>query len=215
MFSRHLTTCQVVISLQFHFFACEMQFNEIIKNPGFIFIVKFLVLFLGLHFFNEFYIGITAPGNLYIPFLEENLNYVAWLRSSILHSADFICQLFGYETVVEGPYLLKSVTTGVSVRMVYTCIGLGIMSFWVGFILAHSAGWKKSLFWIVLGSVVIWIINCFRVAILLMISEHQWNPNKYMDHHDTFNIIAYILILVLIILFLRKQGLHRNDVALS
>lgn len=191
-----------------------MSFKQVIENPGFIFIVKFLVLFLGLHFFNEFYIGITAPGNLYIPFLEEHLNYVDWLRSSILYTSQGICSVFGYDTFVEGPYLLKSVT-GVSVRMVYTCIGLGIMSFWAGFVLAHSLSWKRKLLWTVLGLIVIWVVNCFRVAILLMVSANQWNPNKYLDHHDTFNIIAYLLVSVLVLLFLKRYGLQRNDIALT
>lgn len=187
--------------------------KQIIENPGFIFIVKFLVIFLGLHFFNEFFIGITAPGNLYVPFLEEHLNYVNWLRSSILYTSQAICTFFDYETIVEEPYLLKSVT-GVSVRMVYTCIGLGIMSFWAGFILAHAISWKKKIFWTMLGLVVIWIVNCFRVAILLMATANHWNPNKYLDHHDTFNIIAYILIAILIVLFLRKHGMQR-EIALT
>lgn len=191
-----------------------MSYKRIIENPGFIFIVKFLVLFLGLHFFNEFYIGITAPGNLYIPFLEEHLNYINWLRSSILYTSQGICSVFGYDAFVEEPYLLKSVT-GVSVRMVYTCIGLGIMSFWTAFVLAHSLSWKKKLSWTIVGLILIWIVNCFRVAILLMATANQWNPNKYLDHHDTFNIIAYLFVAVLVVLFLRKYGLQRNEVALS
>jgi exosortase/archaeosortase family protein len=191
-----------------------MSLKQVIENPGFIFIVKFLVLFLGLHFFNEFYIGITAPGNLYIPFLEEHLNYVNWLRSSILYTSQGICNVFGYSSYVEEPYLLKSVT-GVSVRMVYTCIGLGIMSLWTGFVLAHSISWKQKLLWAMIGLIVIWVVNCFRVAILLMASVNQWNPNKYIDHHDTFNIIAYIFIAVLVVLFLRKHGLQRNKVGLT
>ena len=191
-----------------------MSYKQIIENPGFIFIVKFLVLFLGFHYFNEFYIGITAPGNLYVPFLEEHLNYVDLIRASILYSSQLICDIFGYETIVEGPYLLKSVT-GVSVRMVYTCIGLGIMSFWAGFVLAHSIGWKIKLFWTLLGIIVIWIVNCFRVAILLMATANQWNPNKFIDHHDTFNIIAYFLVGILLVLFLKKQGMQRDIVALN
>jgi len=191
-----------------------MSFKQVIENPGFIFIVKFLVLFLGLHFFNEFYIGITAPGNLYIPFLEEHLNYINWLRSSILYSSEALCDFFGYDSFVEEPYLLKSVT-GVSVRMVYTCIGLGIMSFWTGFILAHPIGWRKKFAWTMIGLIIIWIVNCFRVAILLMATANQWNPNKYLDHHDSFNLIAYLLVAILIVLFLKRQGLQRNNIALN
>jgi len=187
-----------------------MSTNDIIKNPGFIFIVKFLILFLGFHYFNEFFIGVTAPGGLYSPFLEHHLNYVAWLRSAVLHGADFICDTLGYKTYVQNTYFLRSVT-GHGVRMVYSCIGLGIMSFWAGFVLAHTNPWKKKVFWTLLGLLVIFIINCFRVAIILIATVNDRNINHFMEHHDFFNLVAYLCILVLIIVFLRKQGLHNRD----
>ncbi len=204
-----------VFSLVHNFLSLfEMTFKDIIQNPGFIFIVKFLVLFLGLHYGNELFIGITAPGGLYIPFLEDNLNYVAWLRHSILFGSKYVAAMLGFDAYVDGSYYLRAVT-GEGVRMVYSCIGLGIMSFWAGFVLAHSVNWKKKLFWAMLGLVTIWIVNCFRVAIILIATVNRWNPNKYLDHHDTFNIIAYIFVFVLVLLFLRKQGLHRSTVALT
>lgn len=188
-----------------------MSHNDIIKNPGFIFIVKFLVLFLGFHYFNEFYIGVTAPGGLYVSFLDEHLNYIAWLRQSILWGAKIVCGIMGYDTFIDGPYHLRSVTYGNGVQMVYACIGLGIKSFWAGFVLAHSIPWKKKVLWTLIGLLVIWIINCFRVAIILIAAIKRWNINRFMDHHDFFNIIAYIFIFILIIIFLRKQGLQRKD----
>ena len=190
-----------------------MSYNDIIKNPGFIFIVKFLVLFLGFHFGCEFFIGITAPGGLYIQFLDEHLNFIAWLRESILFGSNLICSLFNYPAYIDGPYHLRSAETGQGVQMVYSCIGYGIMSFWAGFVLAHSSPWKKKLRWTLLGLMVIWIINCFRVAIILIATVRNWNINRFIDHHDFFNIVAYIFIFILIVLFLRKQGLHKTEVA--
>jgi exosortase/archaeosortase family protein len=189
-----------------------MSYNDIIKNPGFIFIVKFLVLFLGFHYFNEFFIGITAPGGLYVPFLDHHLNYVAWLRHSILYGAKLVCGIFGYDTYIDGPYHLRSVT-GHGVQMVYSCIGLGIKSFWAGFVLAHAIPWKKKIIWTLIGLVVIWVINCFRVAIILIATVNDKNINRFMEHHDFFNLVAYIFIFILVIIFLRKQGLQKTEVA--
>lgn len=185
-----------------------MQFSDIIKNPGFRFIIKFLVFFLGLHYGNEFFIGITAPGGFYVPFLDHHLNYVAWIRHSVLYGAKLVSGLFGYEAYVDGPYHLRS-TTGAAVTMVYSCIGLGIMSFWTGFVLAHAIHWKKKLVWVVIGLVSIWVVNCFRVSIILAATVNRWNTNKYLDHHDTFNIIAYIIVFILVIIFIKRQGLHK------
>jgi exosortase/archaeosortase family protein len=184
--------------------------NSIIKNPGFRFIVKFLIFFLGLHYGNEFFIGITAPGGLYVPFLDQHLNYVAWLRHSILFGAKVLSGLFGYTAYIDGPYHLRSIT-GPGVQMVYACIGLGIMSFWAGFVLAHAISWKKKIFWLLTGLITIWIVNCFRVSVILAATVNKWNTNKYLDHHDIFNIIAYVMVFILIVIFIRRQGLHKAE----
>lgn len=186
-----------------------MDLKETIKNPGFRFIVKFLALFLGLNFFHDLFIGATAPGGLYIPFLEKHLNYVAWVRHSILWMSMHLSNLFGYQSYVDGPFHLRSVT-GPGVQMVYSCIGLGIMSFWTAFVVAHEIKWKKKLLWTLIGLLTIWVINCFRVTVILAATVNRWNVSKYIDHHDTFNIIAYIFIFGLILVFVRKEGLHKT-----
>ncbi|HEX6914846.1 MAG TPA: archaeosortase/exosortase family protein [Chitinophagaceae bacterium] len=189
-----------------------MSYKDIIQNPGFKFILRFLVFFLGLHYGNELFIGLTAPGGLYVPFLESHLNYVAWIRQSVLYGAKLLSNLMGYPAYIDGPYHLRSVT-GPGVQMVYSCIGLGIMSFWAGFVLAHALPWKKKLAWTLAGLVTIWIINCFRVAIILAATVNRWNINRFMDHHDFFNMVAYVFIFILIIVFLRRQGLHKSKIA--
>jgi exosortase/archaeosortase family protein len=184
--------------------------NDVIKNPGFRFIVKFLAFFLGLHYGNELFIGITAPGGLYVPFFDDHLNYISWLRQSILWGAKMVSGIFGYEAYIDGPFHLRSVT-GPGVQMVYSCIGLGIMSFWAGFVLAHSIHWKKKLLWTFIGLIMIWIVNCFRVSVILAATVNHWNASKYLDHHDMFNVIAYVLVFILILIFVKRQGVLKLD----
>lgn len=187
-----------------------MTWQELKSNPGAVFITKFLVFFLLFHFGNEAFIGITAPGGLHIPFLENHLDYVDWLRSSILYASRLVAEhLLDIDCTVQLPYTLRAFT-GHTVRMVYSCIGLGIMSLWAAFIIAHPVRIKVMLRWLILGIVAIWIINVFRVALILMALQRHWNHSKYLDHHDIFNIIAYIMIFVLGLRFLKKHGLHKK-----
>lgn len=188
-----------------------MLVSDTIKNPGAKFILRFLILFLGFHYANEFYIGITAPGGYYVPFLQEHINYVAWLRHSILYGAKIVAAVFGYQSTINGPYILKSVT-GAEVRMVYSCIGLGVMTFWLAFTLAHSIPWKKKVFWLSIGVLSIWIINCTRVAVIMIATIKNWNPSKYLNHHDIFNILSYILLIILMLIFIKKEGMHNTHI---
>jgi exosortase/archaeosortase family protein len=175
-----------------------------ITNPGLLFIGKFLSLFALFYFFTYYYIGVVAPGGYYSPFLHDYANYVDWLRSSILHGANTVCHLFDLNTNVKAPFLLR-VENGPGVRMVYTCIGYGVMSFWAAFVIANDGSLKKKLLWLLGGLWGIWLINCFRVALLLITLEKQGDINKFAEHHTMFNTIAYSFIFAIIYLFARKR----------
>lgn len=175
-----------------------------ITNPGILFIGKFLFLFAFFYFFTYYYIGFVAPGGYYSPYLHEYANYIDWLRSSILHGANILCHLFGLNTNVKAPFLLK-ITNGPGVRMVYSCIGYGVMSFWAAFVIANDGSIKKKLLWLFGGLLGIWIINCLRVALLLITLKKQGNINKFAEHHTMFNIAAYTLIFVLMYFLTLKK----------
>lgn len=168
-------------------------------------ITKLLLVFTALYILNEGFIGISSPGNTYIPFLDHYLNYIDWLRYSILHTANGITRLFNYNTVVSQPYKLRLVE-GPGVQMVYSCIGYSIMSFWAAFVIVSKAGTRYKWTWLLGGLLCIWFINCVRVASLLIVHLKGWNINKYLDHHTLFNYVAYSLILVLMYLYTRKRS---------
>jgi exosortase/archaeosortase family protein len=162
-----------------------------------------LSLFATLYFFNVAFIGITSPGNFYISFLDKYLNYIDWLRDLILHTSNFIVRTTGLNSIVEEPYLLR-VKGGPAVKMVYTCIGYGVMSLWVAFVIAYDGKLKQKILWVIIGCICILIINCFRVSMLLIALVSKWNVNKYIEHHDLFNIFSYLLIFLLIYLYTNK-----------
>ena len=160
--------------------------------------IKFLVLLLLLYYFNVGYIAIIDPqGRLFSPFLEENLNYINWIRNSILYSSNAITHLFGVNSYVALPYRLK-IPHGPAVETVYACLGLGLMSFWVAFVVSFKGAWKKKILWGFIGIFCIWFINCWRVALLLVALQSSKSLNKHIDHHTLFNIIAYSLIISLV-----------------
>jgi exosortase/archaeosortase family protein len=178
------------------------------------FLLKFFILAGGLYYFNIFFIGITDPkGHVYSSFLANHLDYIAWLRSSLLHTANFITKAFGLNTYVADIYTLK-VAYGRGIKIGLTCIGYGLISFWIAFIVAQNSIWIKKLIWSVLGLVAIWLINCVRVAVLLIALQNKWEVNKYIEHHDLFNLVAYLLILIMIYLYYtqsKKQNcLNKN-----
>ena len=174
-----------------------------------VFFAKLIVLFLAFYYFNILFLGITtAEGRFYSPFLEHNLNYVSWLTSSILYVANAIDHFLGINSYVQNAYNIKTYS-GASVTVWLPCLGLGVMSFWVAFIIADVNSWKKKLYWVLAGIAAIWFINCLRIALLVLALEKNWYQNTYIDHHTIFNIAAYIIILFMIWLYYKK---NKNEI---
>lgn len=168
------------------------------------FIIKFLCLFTLFYYFNLFFISITSRGGnaLYI-FLKQHLDYIDWLRYLILHTGEFLCRLIGVKCHVKNAFVIVLDDNSGGVKMVYKCIGYGVMSFWAAFVFANKSTITKKIYWILIGWLTIWIINCFRVVLILFSIQKNWEENKYIDHHTMFNIVAYGFVFLLIFAYLR------------
>ncbi|GEO08376.1 archaeosortase/exosortase family protein [Segetibacter aerophilus] len=165
--------------------------------------VKFLVLLLSLYYFNLIYWGLTDPKNFYVPFFDKYLNYISWLTTSILKAASFIDSVFGVKASITGNNIFAP--KGASVFLSYECLGFGVMSFWIAFIVADRSSLKRKFLWCFAGVILIWVINCCRIAILMLALQNKWPQSTHMDHHDMFNVAAYLLILLLIYLYNRED----------
>lgn len=171
------------------------------------YIIKFIMVLVGFYYFNLFFLGITDPKNYYIAFLDHHLNYISWLNTSILTVANIIDHKFNVTATVSGNRIY--VPGGATVFLSYACLGFGIMGFWIAFIIAHKAGWKNKLLWCLSGAIIIWFINCWRIAILMLALQNNWDRPTFIDHHDMFNIVAYILILTLMWSYTRQSKKKR------
>ncbi|TSD65857.1 hypothetical protein FFF34_000205 [Inquilinus sp. KBS0705] len=156
------------------------------------FVITFLVLFLLFYYFNVFYFGITSKGNHYSAFLDEHLNYIKWLRWILLHSAAKVLNWLGYMSLVSNYELLA---VGHSkIRLIYTCLGLGVMSFFAAFVMAYPKTLKSKIILLITGLLGIQVLNILRFILLAL----YWNRTKerIIDHHIIFDVFIYIVIAV-------------------
>jgi len=182
--------------------------NSSIKGAV-VFVVTFLLLFLFLYYGTIAMIGIAAPGGFYSPFVEKYLDYVSWIKQSLLWGVGSLFNLAGVPTKIEPGYLIRIVNKrGVYIAM--DCVGYGVYSFWMAYVLANRLQWKRKLLWIVGGLLALWLINVFRIALFLRaINNHSEMPFG-IDHHTWFTIVAYLIIFILIYFF-NKQLDKKNE----
>ena len=175
------------------------------------FIAKFVGLFLLLYYGTIAVIGIAAPGGLYSEFVEKYLDYVSWIKQSLIVGSSWLVGLFGYNTQEEPGFLLR-VVGGRGVFIAMDCVGYGVYSFWIASVVANTMAIKTKIAWILGGVLALWAINVGRISMFLIaINKNQTMPFG-IDHHTWFNIVAYGFIFIMIYFF-NKQLNTNSDAA--
>ena len=149
-------------------------------------------------------IGITTPGGYYVPFADTYLDYISGLRHLLLHTSKGLLTMIGFDVYLKDSYTIKMVN-GRGVQVVYSCLGYGLLSFWIAFIIANKMSFRMMLKWMMGGLLVIFSLNVFRIALMLISVNKRWPSLLNLDNHTWFNIVAYGAIFCMIYLFDRSQ----------
>ncbi|MEJ7627552.1 MAG: hypothetical protein WKF35_11860 [Ferruginibacter sp.] len=175
-----------------------------LKDKQFIrFIIKFLVVFLLCYFGTLAVIGLTAPEGYYSKFISQYLDYVSWIKNSLIEGTRLLLSFFSIDTY-RAPDFIVRIVNGRGVKIAMDCVGYGVMSFWIAYVTASFAGFSKKILWILAGIILIWIINVSRITLLLVALNKQWSMPLGLDHHTWFNVVAYIAIFIMIFFFERS-----------
>src|SRR5689334_22919877 len=107
-------------------------------NKSFIkYLIKFILSFCVLYYGTIAFIGISSPGGYYVRFADRYINYVAWLRASLLYTSNGVLKLLRYPVYLPDSYTIK-LEKGSGVHIGYDCIGYGVLFFWIAFVFAND-----------------------------------------------------------------------------
>ena len=167
--------------------------------------LRFLLIFLGLFLFfssfNIFFFGITSHGSHYSAFLDEHLNYIRLLRRLLLLISQHIINLLGF-TAISNDFQLLVAGHGI-LDVVYSCLGLGVMSFFAAFVIAYPKRLKPKLTFLFTGLICIQLLNVLRFVLLALLWDKK--SGMILDHHTIFNIIIYIIIAISIYFWVKSD----------
>ena len=176
------------------------------KNEPLKFVFSFVALFALFYYFNLFFIGITSPGGYYNAFLAAHVNYISGLRWLLLQASAKVLTLLGF-SVITNEYELLVAGHGV-IRLVYSCLGLGVISFFAAFVLSYPKKWKSRLILLAAGILGIELLNILRFILLALFWDKQ--SGAILDHHTIFNITIYIIIALTLYFWVKhdSEGPH-------
>jgi len=162
-----------------------------LKSKAGKFSITFIALFLAFYYFNIGFFSITSPQSQnYNHFIAHNFNYISALRHVLLQSTSFLLHCAGFATVRNEYEILVAGRGGI--RLVYSCLGLGLMSFFSAFVLAYPKALKKKIVFLIAGLFVIQLLNIIRMAVVALFWGRR--AQHIIDHHIIFNTIIYLII---------------------
>ena len=179
------------------------------RNPAYKFVVIFLSIYFLLDYFTLFYMGITAPGNFYNSFIDTHLNYVRGLRHILIDTTAGLLRTQGYQVTTSDTFLHAYNVGGFNI--VYSCLGFGIMSFFLAFVIAYPKSLKSKLIFAPIGLTIIQCLNITRLYLLTI----YWRKSIFIgkiDHHTLFNIILYLILLLMIYVWININDKKTNPV---
>ncbi|MDI1355048.1 MAG: archaeosortase/exosortase family protein [bacterium] len=125
---------------------------------------------------------------------------------SIIESADFFLNLFGYHTFTilqDRDVQVIGIDGSTGVWVGSNCNAISLFSLFVVFILAYPGPIKHKVWFIPLGIILIHIANIFRVVALAMIAFHAPSYLNF-NHTYTFTFLVYLFIFGLWMLWVNK-----------
>jgi exosortase/archaeosortase family protein len=180
----------------------------VLSNKKFIyFTVRFLLYFLVCYYGLQFITGLAVEGGYYNSFVAKYIDIASWIRSFLMFCTSTIVSIFGYHPQKISDYVL-TVTEGGGIRLVYGCLGFGVLSFWTAYSFATDTTAKKKITWFLIGIAFLFIINIFRITAVLIATNKKWQFPFGWNHHTWFNIVAYAVIFMMMYFF--EKNIKQN-----
>lgn len=159
------------------------------------FLSRFILLFCLFYGFNLGFIGLSTPGGIYLPFADQYLNYIKSWRELCLYTTAKVLEFTGHTVQTTGVSLKVQGHAGF--RLIYSCLGYGVMSFFAAFTLAFPKSLRSRITFLIAGLICIQFLNTLRFVLISLF--YKPGPIWFLaDHHDVFNYALYVILLIMI-----------------
>lgn len=174
------------------------------------FIIALFVLYILFSQGNLFMNSVMSPGGkFYNAYIAEHFDYIQGLKTALIIPAVWIIKLFGFYAIYNEMDVM--VVSGPLLRINYSCLGLGVMSFLAAFVLSFPASWKSTFKMLIIGLISIYVLNILRIAGLgILFGTFQSQRNYFEYHHEIFNVIVYIIIFIMLYIWIKKNTKIKN-----
>ncbi|WP_246297016.1 exosortase family protein XrtF [Flavobacterium inviolabile] len=166
-------------------------------KPFFIFLIKFLLL----------YIGLTVGYKCYLSQYDAQNRETDGITKAVASQVEKTLLFLNQEASAKPNPTEASVNILLHnksvVRVVEGCNAVSIMILFAAFIFAFSSRWLKTGLYIVIGILLIHILNVIRIA-LITIALNSYPEQEHLLHGVIFPLFIYGVVFVLWVLWVQK-----------
>lgn len=174
-------------------------------KPFFVFLFRFFAV----------YAGLALAYNAYLHSFDEAAFEVDSFTQSVAVQTKWLTDAFGYATQIK-PHPSQAsvmfVLNGHYVsRVVEGCNAISVVILFISFVFAFKGNWKRTIMFMVVGTLLIHALNIVRIALLSMALLH-YPQYGHVLHGVVFPAFIYGVVFVLWIIWVNKFSLHaRKD----
>ncbi|MEO8773530.1 MAG: exosortase family protein XrtF [Gelidibacter sp.] len=177
-----------------------IKYKSVVK-----FIFTFLLVYGMLTFFYKFYLDYSVESTYYPDYFTQ---LVAKQTDALLNTFDYNAQIIDHpdepsiKLIINGKYVA---------RVIEGCNVISVLILFVSFIIAFAGKFRTTFLYILAGSVLIYVVNIFRIVILAIALYHYpWRSEEL--HTVIFPLIIYGLVFLLWMFWVNKfSNLRTTD----
>lgn len=144
--------------------------------------------------------------NIYLELSDSTRFYPDLFTHLVAVQSEALIEFFGFSAEITPHRSEASMKLFINdyflVRIVEGCNSLSIIILFVSFVLAFFADVKRTLFFILAGSVIIYVMNIIRIAILT-IGIYKYPQHGEFLHSIVFPLIIYGTVFILWLIWVR------------
>ena len=164
-------------------------------------VLRFIITFLTV------YIVLSVAYKLYLDFSDGSKFYPDYLTHTVAKQSQDLLNTFGYETDIQPhadePTMKIIIRNKYVARVVEGCNSVSVIILFISFVVAFSGRFKTTLFFLLAGSTLIYIVNLARIAILSIgLFHYPWR--REILHVVIFPAIIYGMVFVLWMIWVNR-----------
>ena len=164
---------------------------------------KPFLIFIGTFF--SAYIILTLVYKLYLNSFETN--DIDGISTIVGYNVDQLMQVFNCDIMtrksITHPCIEVWYNKTYIVRIVEGCNAVSVIILFISFVIAFSGKFKTTLFFILFGVLLIYILNVGRIALLAVLLYH-FPQNEHILHGVLFPLIIYGFVFILWVIWINK-----------